>query len=72
MWVVVKIMVPFLDTLNNRCRIILRTQKGTLILRATHVRYCKVLRGSGSFESGAHGLLFVSCGPFGFKKNFRV
>ena len=26
-WVVVKIMVPFLGTLNTRCRILLRTQK---------------------------------------------
>ena len=28
---------PFLGTLNNRCRIILRTQKGTIILTTTHV-----------------------------------
>ena len=28
---------PFLGTLNNRCRIILRTQKGTLILTTTHM-----------------------------------
>ena len=28
---------PFLGTLNNRCRIILRTQKGTLILTTTQV-----------------------------------
>ena len=28
---------PFLGTLNNRCRIIIRTQKGTLILTTTHV-----------------------------------
>ena len=27
---------PFLGTLNNRCRIILRTQKGTIILTTTH------------------------------------
>ena len=31
MWVVVKIKVPFLGTLNNRCRIIIRDQKGTII-----------------------------------------
>ena len=36
-WVVVKIMVAFLGTLNNRCRIIIRTQKGTLILTTTHM-----------------------------------
>ena len=29
---------PFLGTLNNRCRTILRTQKGTIILTTTHVR----------------------------------
>ena len=28
---------PFLGTLNNRCRTILRTQKGTLILTTTHM-----------------------------------
>ena len=28
---------PFLGTLNNRCRIILGTQKGTLILTTTHM-----------------------------------
>ena len=28
---------PFLGTLNIRCRIIIRTQKGTLILTTTHV-----------------------------------
>ena len=34
-WVVVKIMVPF-GTLNIRCRIIIGTQKGTIILTTTH------------------------------------
>ena len=28
---------PFLGTLNIRCRIIIRTQKGTLILTTTHM-----------------------------------
>ena len=37
MWVVVKIVVPFLGTLNIRCRIIIRTQKGTIILTTIHV-----------------------------------
>ena len=27
---------PFLGTLNNRCRIIIGTQKGTIILTTTH------------------------------------
>ena len=36
-WVVVKIRVPFLCTLNNRCRTILRTQKGTIILTTTQI-----------------------------------
>ena len=34
---VVKIRVPFLGTLNNGCRIVLRTQKGTLILTTAHM-----------------------------------
>ena len=33
----------FLGTLNIRCRIIVRTQKGTLILTTTHM----IVRGSG-------------------------
>ena len=37
MWVVVKNYGPFLGTLNNRCRIIIGTQKGTIILTTTHV-----------------------------------
>ena len=28
---------PFWGTLNNRCRIIIGTQKGTLILTTTHI-----------------------------------
>ena len=36
-WEVVKIISPFLGTLNNRCRIILRTQKRTIILTTTHI-----------------------------------
>ena len=41
---------PFLGTLNTRCRIILRTKKGTLILTTTHVivsflLYCYCLQG---------------------------
>ena len=28
---------PFWGTLNSRCRIILGTQKGTIILRTTHI-----------------------------------
>ena len=40
MWVVVNIRVPFLGTLNNRCRIKIGTQKGALILTTTHVDCC--------------------------------
>ena len=29
---------PFLGTLNNRCRIIIGTQKGTIILTTTHIK----------------------------------
>ena len=36
-WVVVKKKVPLLGTLNNRCRIILRTPKGTIVLTTTHM-----------------------------------
>ena len=39
---------PFLGTLNSRCRIILGTQTGTLILTATHV-----FRGSGVWSSAS-------------------
>ena len=36
-WVVVKIRVPFwIITLNSRCRIIIGTRKGTIILTTTH------------------------------------
>ena len=30
---------PFLGTLNNKCRIILGTQKGTIILKPSYGRY---------------------------------
>ena len=36
-WVVIKIMVPFLGTLNIRCRSILEIQKRTIILTTPHV-----------------------------------
>ena len=36
-WVVVKIMAPFLGTQDVRCRIIIGTQKGTIILTTTHI-----------------------------------
>ena len=41
MWVV-KITVPFLGTLNIRCRTIIGTQKGPIILTTTHMEplYC--------------------------------
>ena len=35
--VVVKIRVPFLGTPNNRCRIIIMSQKGSLILTTTQI-----------------------------------
>ena len=34
---------PFLGTLNNRCHIIIRTQKGTIILTTTHIGSCSLL-----------------------------
>ena len=36
-WVVVKMMVPFLGTLNIRCRIVIGVQKRTKILATTHM-----------------------------------
>ena len=44
-WVVVKIRVPFWGTLNNRCRNIIGTQKGTVILTTTQMRLGGGLRG---------------------------
>ena len=35
--VVVKFMVPFLGTLDIRCRIIIGIQRGTIILTTTHI-----------------------------------
>ena len=43
---------PFLGTLNLRCRIILRTQKGTIILATTHMVGYRIV-GSGFRVLGA-------------------
>ena len=47
---------PFLGTLNNRCRIILGTQKGTIILTTTHMYFISyepgIMRGVGSLRQG--------------------
>ena len=42
-WVVVKIMVPFLGTLTNRCRIIIGTQKGAIILTTAHIKPIQII-----------------------------
>ena len=34
---------PFLGTLNIRCRIMIGTQKGTIILTTTHMSYIRIL-----------------------------
>ena len=39
---------PSLGTLNIRCRITVRTQKGTLILTTTHIVYPKTLLATGA------------------------
>ena len=52
-WVVVKIKVPFLDTLTNKCRLILGIQKGTIILTTTHM-----VRGVLGVRVGVQGLGF--------------
>ena len=36
---------PFLGTLNIRCRIIMGTQKGTIILTTTHIGILRVYQG---------------------------
>ena len=45
-------MVPSLGTLNNRCRTIIGTQKGTIILTTTHL----LLRPEVTVGLGAGGL----------------
>ena len=52
---VVKIMVLFCGTLNNSCRTIIGTPKGTLILTTTHVRSPK--SGSGFRDVGLSSLI---------------
>ena len=51
-WVVVKIMVPFLGTLNIRCRIIIGTQKGTPFLTTTHMCFWQILPCKVGFHAG--------------------
>ena len=51
-WVVVKIMVPFGGTLNNRCCIIIRTQKGAIILTTTNMAEATTV-----FAAGQVGIL---------------
>ena len=36
-WVDVKTIIPFLGTLNTRCRTIIRIHKGTIILTTAHM-----------------------------------
>ena len=42
-WVVV-IRIPFMGTVNNRCRIIIGTPKGTIILTTTHNTFSILIR----------------------------
>ena len=39
-WVTVKIVFRFLGSLNTRRRIVLKTEKGTIILTTTHMHMC--------------------------------
>ena len=48
---------PFLGPLNTRCRIILRTQKGTIILAATHIE----LDRDGPSPDGSPFSYFAHC-----------
>ena len=43
---------PFLGTLNIRCRIIIWTQKGTIILTTTHMGSLRVCRGCQFLRPG--------------------
>ena len=48
---------PFLGTLNNRCRIIIGTQKGTIVLTTTHIKDLSGMIGSFSSPyTGAQSL----------------
>ena len=55
-WVVVKIRVPFWGTLNNKCLIVLGTQKGTLILTTPHKGARRLGAFSGSPKALALGI----------------
>ena len=44
LWVVVKIMVPFLGPYYNKAPIVSRTQTGTILLTTTHIVECKRFR----------------------------
>ena len=50
-WVVVKTIIPFWGPLDTRCRVMLRTQKGTSILTTTHI------------ASGWVGTVAITLGP---------
>ena len=56
---------PFLGTLNIRCRIIIRTQKGTIILTTTHVHIAsfqsKLASGEVRAKARQGGLTKTGC-----------
>ena len=58
---------PFLGTLNNRCRIIIATQKGTIILTITQMLYKGSLRVLLGFKNG----FAFGSGAQGFSVGFR-
>ena len=68
-------MVPFLGTLIIRCHIIIGTQKGTIILTSTQIRYQDVAREDvvfkelqdvlGQFLAAVQGLGFRVQGQLG-------
>ena len=67
---------PFLGTLNSKCRIIVGTQKGTIILTSTHVALLHVVRGRLLHRAiqNDHMLHFRSPCPstLNFEHMFRV
>ena len=52
-----------MGTLNNRCRIIIGTQKGTIILTTTHVRFVVALKGFSAVPRGSKRLVGGLIGP---------
>ena len=53
---------PFFGTVNIRCRIIIGTQKGTIILTTNHMGLCRLLRVYIRVRGGLYGIMQVATG----------